>query len=341
MRHTILESFRHFGYQEVSPPLVEFEDSLLEQSSLDRQTFRVMDPSSQKMMGIRADMTPQIARIAANRMADAPLPLRLGYAGTCLRIKGEGLQKRRQLVQAGIECIGAEDTLHLIEILRCALSGLEAVEVDDLVLDVTLPGLTHELLESFDAAERQEIQEAISQKDRHRIQATGHALSSILLALIDGITAEEIESLLPKLPSMAAKWLKKVNAFTEAFPNLTITLDPLEESGFGYYEGIAFSLFSTQLACEIGRGGHYRAHENLPAYGLTLYLTPLLEQRQSEDNTPRCYVMPQANEEICADLRKKGWYTLYGSARSAAEAKIEASAQGCQHLLEKDEVINV
>src|SRR5271157_3079194 len=72
------------------------------------QTFRLMDPDSQRMMGLRADTTPQVARIAATRLATAPRPLRLSYAGQCLRVRGSQLAPQRQVAQAGVELIGAD-----------------------------------------------------------------------------------------------------------------------------------------------------------------------------------------------------------------------------------------
>ena len=86
----LMEVFASYGYQRVKPPLLEFEDSLLAGSgaAVAEQTFRLMDPVSQRMMGLRADTTPQVARIAATRLAHAPRPLRLSYAGQCLRVRG-------------------------------------------------------------------------------------------------------------------------------------------------------------------------------------------------------------------------------------------------------------
>ena len=79
----LLSQFAAHGYERVRPPLVEFEESLLAGSgaAMGSQTFRLMDPVSQRMMGVRADITLQIARIAATRLAGAPRPLRLSYAG--------------------------------------------------------------------------------------------------------------------------------------------------------------------------------------------------------------------------------------------------------------------
>ena len=87
------------GYERVEPPLVEFEDNLLSGAgaAMAKETFRLMDPVSQRMVGVRADMTPQVARIAATRLAKAPRPLRLSYAGQVLRVKGGQLNPERQI----------------------------------------------------------------------------------------------------------------------------------------------------------------------------------------------------------------------------------------------------
>ncbi|MBT5413208.1 MAG: ATP phosphoribosyltransferase regulatory subunit, partial [Rhodospirillaceae bacterium] len=89
----LLTTFERRGYQRVKPPLVEFEESLLRESgaAMAAHTIRVMDPVSQRMMGLRADMTLQVARIATTRLAKAPRPLRLSYAGDVLRVRGTQL----------------------------------------------------------------------------------------------------------------------------------------------------------------------------------------------------------------------------------------------------------
>jgi ATP phosphoribosyltransferase regulatory subunit len=104
----LMEVFAAHGYQRVKPPLLEFEDSLLAGSgaAVAEQTFRLMDPDSQRMMGLRADTTPQVARIATTRLANEPRPLRLSYAGQCLRVRGSQIAPDRQIGQAGIELIG-------------------------------------------------------------------------------------------------------------------------------------------------------------------------------------------------------------------------------------------
>src|SRR5947209_1290396 len=88
-----------YGYERVKPPLVEFEETLLSGagSAMASDTFRTMDPISHRMVALRADMTPQIARIAATRLPHRPRPLRLSYAGQVLRVKGSEMRPERQI----------------------------------------------------------------------------------------------------------------------------------------------------------------------------------------------------------------------------------------------------
>src|SRR5271155_427425 len=107
----LIAEFGAHGYERVEPPLVEFEDSLLPAKASGGpgggpEIFRLMDPLSQRMMGVRADMTIQVARIATTRLASRPRPLRLSYAGDVLRVKGTQLRPERQFVQVGAELIG-------------------------------------------------------------------------------------------------------------------------------------------------------------------------------------------------------------------------------------------
>src|ERR1041385_1271722 len=95
------------GYERVKPPLVEFEETLLSGAgaAMASDTFRTMDPVSHRMIGVRADMTPQVARIAATRLSHRPRPLRLSYAGQVLRVRGSQMRPERQIGQAGAEVI--------------------------------------------------------------------------------------------------------------------------------------------------------------------------------------------------------------------------------------------
>ena len=137
----LMAVFAGHGYERVKPPLLEFEDSLLggNGAAVAEQTFRLMDPVSQRMMGLRADTTPQIARIAATRLGLQARPLRLSYAGQVLRVRGTELAPGRQVAQAGIELIGGASPEADAEVALVAVAALAAVGVTGLSLDVTLP----------------------------------------------------------------------------------------------------------------------------------------------------------------------------------------------------------
>ena len=146
-----MAAFAAHGYERVKPPLLEFEDSLLAGSgvAVAEQTFRLMDPVSQRMMGLRADTTPQVARIAAHPpRRGRPRPLRLCYAGQVLRVRGTQLAPERQVPQAGIELIGTDAAAADAEVAVVAAEALAAVGLAPATLDVTLPTMTPALLDA-------------------------------------------------------------------------------------------------------------------------------------------------------------------------------------------------
>ena len=138
-----MAAFAAHGYERVKPPLLEFEDSLLAGSGADlaEQTFRLMDPDTRRMMGLRADMTPQIARIASTRLAGAARPLRLSYSGQCLRVHGGQLAPERQMTQAGIELIGTDSPAADAEIVLVGAEALASLGLARVSFDLTLPPL--------------------------------------------------------------------------------------------------------------------------------------------------------------------------------------------------------
>jgi ATP phosphoribosyltransferase regulatory subunit len=141
--YELLQFVNKAGYELVDPPLVEFEDTLFEGAgdALVDETFRVMDPKSHRMMGIRADMTVQVARIAATRLKADKRPIRVSYAGQVLKVKGDALYGHRQLWQTGIELVGDDTVTSEIEILDVAISALKKQGIKDICVDFTIPKL--------------------------------------------------------------------------------------------------------------------------------------------------------------------------------------------------------
>ena len=169
MTERLVAALSSHGYERVKPPLLEFEDSLLAGpgAQVSPQTFRLMDPVSQRMMGLRADMTPQVARIAASRLGRAPRPLRLCYAGEVLRVRGNQLRPERQFAQVGAELLGSDAPAADAEVVLLAAEALRSVGLESLSIDLSLPTVVGAVLQELGLEEeaRAALRAALDRKD--------------------------------------------------------------------------------------------------------------------------------------------------------------------------------
>uniref|UniRef100_UPI001575C609 ATP phosphoribosyltransferase regulatory subunit n=1 Tax=Sphingomonas bacterium TaxID=1895847 RepID=UPI001575C609 len=136
LMHRVIVAIGRHGYARVSPPLAEFEQGLVGRlkSSRAQDLLRVVDPVSQRTLALRPDLTAQVGRIAATRMAHLPRPLRLAYGGQVVKLRATQLRPERELAQAGAELIGSDTVAAAIEVLRVALDALAAAGVRDVVI---------------------------------------------------------------------------------------------------------------------------------------------------------------------------------------------------------------
>lgn len=291
----LMNSFSQFGYRRVKPPLVEFEESLLAPGpgqALARNTFRLMDPVSQRMMGVRADTTAQITRLAGSRLKETKRPLRLSYAVDVLRVNGSQLRPERQFCQVGCELIGADSVRDDVEISLLALKALSDVGVEGLSIDLTIPSLTDVLFAEFKvSAEDCRILEALVKKrDRDGLVNIKGKAAACLVQLLDcsGMAGEAIAKLKKiKLPKAAQVSIKRILQVYEellealniyGLSSINITIDLIERRGFEYQNGVSFTLFAPHVRGELGRGGRYCAsqgdekNEQEDASGFTLYM---------------------------------------------------------------------
>jgi ATP phosphoribosyltransferase regulatory subunit len=340
----VLDTLASYGYQEVAPPLMEFETSLLTDKTtlLTPQTFRLMDPLSREMMGIRTDMTMQVARIANARLGDQPRPLRLCYAGTCLRVTGEGMRRERQFMQAGAELIGSNQLAADVEIIRVAVACLQPLGLGEITVDITLPELSAAILAELPAELREACRLAIDQKDKSALQGFSHPLAETLTQLMEVTGCEKPEAvdwqgivrLLPdSLQALLTAWISRIQAIKAANIPARLTFDPLEQQRFEYHNGLAFSLFASRVESEIGRGGRYLLNDETPATGFTIYLNPLRHVMEAPAETMRCYVAYGEDAALAETMRAEGWVTLHALAPEANPLQ-QAKLQGCTHLLQ-------
>src|ERR1700722_19517515 len=138
------------------------------------------------MVALRADMTPQVARIAATRLAHRPRPLRLSYAGQVLRVNGSEVRPERQFGQAGAELIGAEGPAADVEVIAVAAEALLGVGVPNLSVDLTMPTLVPAIAEAFDIAgeRRAVLRAALDRKDPTAVAALPGEAGRLLSALV-------------------------------------------------------------------------------------------------------------------------------------------------------------
>ncbi|MGE0224208.1 MAG: ATP phosphoribosyltransferase regulatory subunit [Acetobacteraceae bacterium] len=339
----LMDVFAAHGYQRVKPPLLEFEDSLLAGSgaAVAEQTFRLMDPDSQRMMGLRADTTPQVARIASTRLAGAPRPLRLSYAGQCLRVRGTQLAPDRQVAQAGIELIGPDSPEADAETILVAAEALQAVGLTRVSFDLTLPMLTPSLLDDagVSGAERTHLSRALDRKDVAAVTQIGGPLAQVLTQLLlaagpaDRALAALREASLPPAAAMLAERLAQaVAAIRARAPGLRLTIDPVEFRGFRYETGVSVTIYAPGRHEELGRGGRYICGEAEPATGVTLFPDAILRVAPRREARARVFVPAGADPALAAALRSQGYATVAALA-FVADTRTEAHRLGCTHIL--------
>ena len=339
----LMTVFAAHGYQRVKPPLLEFEDSLLAGSGIAvaDQTFRLMDPESQRMMGLRADTTPQVARIATTRLGAAPRPLRLSYAGQCLRVRGTQLAPQRQVAQAGVELIGHDSPEADAETIVVAAEALAAVGLTRVSFDLTLPMLVPSLLDDagLAGANRAALARALDRKDAAAVSRHGGALAPALTELLlaagpaDRALTALKDARLPNLAgALAERAAATVTAIRAAAPALRLTVDPVEFRGFRYETGVSVTVYAPGRHEELGRGGRYICGENEPATGLTLYPDAILRVAPARQARPRVFVPRGADSAALGKLRADGFATVAALSVTADEAA-EARRLGCSHIL--------
>jgi ATP phosphoribosyltransferase regulatory subunit len=339
------------GYQRVKPPLVEFEDTLFSGAgaAMATATFRTMDPGSHRMIGVRADMTPQIARIAATRLGNAARPLRLSYAGQVLRVTGSEIRPERQIGQVGAELIGASGAAADVEAIAIAGEGLAALGVPRLSVDITLPTLVPAVAEAFGVAgERANaLRAALDHKDAAAVAATAGDAGELLGRLL--AAAGPVEAALAALdrlelpPRARAEHVRLgavLDGLKDAAANLQVTVDPVENRGFEYHTGISFTFFAGGAAAwgstgELGRGGRYQAGDPAapePATGFTLYTDTILRTLPEAPPLRRLMLPFGTDRARAAALRDKGWITI-AALEPAVDWRAEACRLGCSHIL--------
>ena len=356
----LMATIARHGYDRVKPPLIEFEESLLQGGgmALSGQTFRLMDPVSQRMMGVRPDITMQVARIAETRLANAPRPLRLSYSGQVLRVRGSQLRPERQFGQVGAELIGSPSPTADVEVILMAIEALTAIGLRDLSVDLGLPTLVPAVATALDLdrAIAQRLRTALNRKDIAAVAALsghmGETATDTFIAMIDacGPAEKALDKLQrldlpPPADAQRSALALVVEGLNRGARKLTVTVDLVELRGFEYHTGVTFAFFSMGARGELGRGGRYQAGNGdssdeiggEPATGLSLFMDTIIRALPTPKATFKLYLAKGTPVTLARKLRREGWATVQGL-DAAANIRAEARRLKCSHVLDGKQV---
>ncbi len=269
LRRSLLDLFKVHGYQYVIPPMMEYMESLTTGigHDLDIATFKVVDQLTGKLMGIRADMTPQTARIDAHMLNNQGVT-RLCYAGSVLRTAPDGLARSREPLHVGAELYGHAGVESDIEIQRLMIKALHAVGLSTLYIDVSHVGIFASLLEHAGIAElqEQELYAALQSKDQSAVRELGKNLNQETLAALSSLTelngdVSVLEEAAKRLPRIAAiqQALRDLKSVGTGLADLDVKVcfDLAELRGYHYHSGIVFAAYAQGYAGPLARGGRY------------------------------------------------------------------------------------
>jgi ATP phosphoribosyltransferase regulatory subunit len=313
LRRKLLDLFKVHGYQYVIPPTLEYLESLITGTGhdLDLATFKVVDQLTGRLMGIRADMTPQAARIDAHMLNQQDVS-RLCYAGTVLRTKPDGLARTREPLQLGAELFGHAGIESDIEIQRLMIKALQLLGLEELHIDFSHVAIFEGLVKAgnINADLEQALYVALLSKDKAAVAELAAELDApvqeALISLTDlngGVDIlEKAESVLPKLPEIAQA-LANLSAVASKLSdlNVQVSFDLGELRGYHYHSGVVFAAYAHGYTGPVAMGGRYdevgiafgRAR---PATGFSLDLRGVVSAL-APASLPKSILAPEGNDK--------------------------------------------
>lgn len=332
LRRQLLDLYRSWGYELIMPPFIEFLDSLLTGvgTDLDLQTFKLTDQMTGRMMGVRADITPQAARIDAHSLK-RECPVRLCYMGTVLRTRPESQGGTRSPLQIGAELYGHAGVESDAEILRLMLETLALTGVRNVHVDIGHVGIFRGLARQagLDSEQETVMFEALQRKARPEIESclqkfgVDKKTAPMLVSLTELNGDEQI---LAEAETCLKKADKPVRAALDNLRQLTRTLrmqgedtplffDLAELRGYGYHTGMVFAAYIEGQGQAVAQGGRYDQIGSVfgrarPATGFSADLKILTGLTTARDETPVAIYAPWSDDatlnEIIRSLRADG-----------------------------------
>lgn len=273
-RRQLLDLYRSWGYELVMPPFIEYLESLFVGTAhdLDLQTFKITDQLNGRMMGVRADITPQVARIDAHQLS-RETPTRLCYLGTVLHTRPDGFGASRAPLQIGLELYGHAGSESDVEVFRLMVETLRACEIDNTYFDLGHVGIFRGLAKQAGLSVEQESElfDALQRKAKPEIQTMLEAwdldrdVANMLKSLADLNGDDEVlpraEAVLVKasaeVKAALATLQQMAKAIKRIIPTISLHYDLAELRGYHYHTGVVFAAFVPGKGTAIAQGGRY------------------------------------------------------------------------------------
>jgi ATP phosphoribosyltransferase regulatory subunit len=354
LRRAILDLYQSYGYELVAPPILEFLDSLLTGtgSDLNLQTFKLVDQLSGRTLGLRADMTPQVARIDAHLLNRKGVT-RLCYAGSVAHARTPVGSSAREELQIGAEIYGCATWEADFEAVSLLLQTLSVAGLQKVYLDLSHAGVLEGILDgqNLEKGDIEALYSLLQSKDRPRLATWAKRLpaksADALMALteLNGPCAEVLanaKATLPKhkLLDEALAQLEKLATAIAALPNqVELSIDLADLRGYQYHSGVMFAAYVDKLPQPIARGGRYdhvgqAFGRSRPATGFSMDLLTLanlapVSPRKSAIAAP--WSMDSALVSKIAELRAAGEVVIQAMSGDA----VETAEYICDHELVK------
>ena len=358
LRRELLDLYHSWGYELVIPPFIEYLESLLTGTGgdLDLQTFKLTDQLTGRTMGIRADITPQVARIDAHQLR-REAPTRLCYLGTVLTTRGDGFAGSRSPLQIGAELYGHSGVESELEIICLMLETLKRSGISELYLDLGHVGIFRGLTRQAGLSKTQELAlfEALQRKATPEMrdlvkqfeleQDIGEMFVALSELSGDDCIAEAKERLAAASAEVKHS-LDELALLAENLgrrkPDVPVHFDLGELRGYHYHTGAVFAAFVPGLGQEVARGGRYDEIGKVfgrarPASGFSADLTQLfrLGQQERESGTEKSIFATGTDDQMLIQrieaLRAEGRRVIVALPGQQGDA----AAMGCDQVLVK------
>lgn len=328
LRRVMLDRFQTYGYELVIPPMLEFLESLLTGTGhdLDLQMFKLVDQFSGRTMGVRADMTPQVARIDAHLLNRSGVT-RLCYAGTTLKTRVSPGTSSREQLQLGAEVYGHSGWEADLEVMTLMLESLDYAQLGSITLDLSHVGLVSEVVSELKLSPEQisTLYSALQSKDIGSLKSLtatwSEASKSLVMAFLEfsgeaKTVLTKAEQLLPITPKItqALKDLQRLcDAVTDLPSKPQVNIDLADLRGYQYHTGVMFAAYVDHFPAALARGGRYDEvggafGRSRPATGFSLDILTVARLSARNANKTAILAPWSSDKQMCqviAELRNQ------------------------------------